>query len=362
MKQAIKKLAGISAILLLTLGASNIQAAQQRKSVNSSPLPLAQVRYWGYQIQNMDRNGAVEAIINSKYDMVVIEPTVTYEYDFDVKDMVQGIKASPASDGVHRKLVIAYIDIGQAEEWRWYWDGHPMYEEQGKCKSSYIKKIRKWASWVVACDPDGWAGNYPVAYWAPEWKDIVIYGTSLGLELYFRSILDEVIQDGFDGVYLDWVEAWEMDAVQDRAQQEGKNPGQEMLKLIREIREYGKQHNPNFIVIQQNSSELIREIGAENLKSAVDAIAQEGVWWEGDASDDWDDPDGHDQPSVSIDYYLPRLREYKAAGFPVFVCEYAVEHADEAYQKAKDEGFIAYATRRSLGRLTTTPPDFGGGL
>jgi cysteinyl-tRNA synthetase len=325
----------------------------------SDPLPLANVRYWAYQIQDLDISGNVNKIVNSQYDMVVIEPTVTYDSDFDAEDMVRRIKNSKASDGVHRKLVIAYIDIGEAEEWRWYWGNHQTYEEYGLCKTSYINQIRQWAPWVVACDPDGWGGNYPVAFWDEEWKDIVINGTNLGSSEYFNSMLDEVVQDGFDGVYLDWVEAWEMEAVQDRADNEGKDPGQEMLDFIKEIRAYGKQHNPDFIVIQQNSSELINEVGANELKNAVDAIAQEGVWWDGSGgNDDWSDPEGYDEPSCCTDYYLNRLQKYKNAGFPVFVADYAVNKADEVYQNAAAEGFVGYATRRSLAKLTTTPPDF----
>ncbi|NIM84094.1 MAG: hypothetical protein GTO20_35335 [Candidatus Aminicenantes bacterium] len=327
----------------------------------NSPMPLSSVRYWAYQIQDLDTGGAIQKIVDSTYDMVVIDPMVSHDYSFDTKDMVNRIKASKASDGVHRKLVIAYIDIGQAEEWRWYWDGHTTYEEKGECKNSYVQAIQTWAPWVVACDPDGWAGNYPVAFWENDWKDIVIHGTALGshLGLYFDSMLDEVIQDGFDGIYLDWVEAWEMDTVQTRAQNEGKDPGQEMLNFIKEMRTYGKQYNPDFIVIQQNSSQLINEVGANALKNTVDAIAQEGVWWDGNAiDDDWTNPDGYDQASCCTGYYLTRLRAYQAAGFPVFVCDYAVQQADAVYQKAAAEGFIAYATRRPLNRLTTTPPDF----
>ena len=327
----------------------------------SDPLPLADVRYWAYQIQDLDVPGNIDKIVNSQYDMVVIEPTVTYDPDFNAKNMVTRIKNSKASDNTHRKLVIAYIDIGQAEEWRWYWGNHQTFEEYGQCKTSYINQIKQWAPWVVACDPDGWGGNYPVAFWDDDWKDVVIYGTTLGAnnDIYFSSMLDEVIQDGFDGVYIDWVEAWEMDAVQDRAGNEGKDPGQEMLDFIKEIRAYGKQHNPGFIVIQQNSSELINEVGADELKNAVDAIAQEGVWWDGSGgNDDWTDPEGYDEPSCCTSYYLNRLRKYKNAGFPVFVIDYAVTKAGEVYQKAAAEGFIGYATRRSLARLTTTPPAF----
>jgi uncharacterized protein (TIGR01370 family) len=330
----------------------------------TSPLPLSAVRYWAYQIQELEDEEAVRKIVESRYDLVVIDPTVTYSYDFDARGMINRIKASKASDGHHRKLVLAYIDIGEAEEWRWYWDGHTTYEENGVCRNSHITEIRTWAPWVVACDPDRWAGNYPVAYWDEDWKDIVINGTGLGghLGLYFNSMLDEVIQDGFDGIYLDWVEAWEMDEVRQRAQNEDKEPGREMLNFIKEMRAYGKRYDPDFIVIQQNSSELVNEVGADALRDAVDGIAQEGVWYDGDAvDDDWNNPDGYDQQSCCTGYYLPRLRTYRAAGFPVLVCDYAVANADRVYDNAAAEGFIAYATRRSLSKLTTTPPTIPAG-
>lgn len=346
----------LSATLPLTLPLlpfSQASAAQ--------PLPLDEVRYWAYQIQKLDEAEAIEALAASRYDMLVVDPTVTTDWDFNAKQMVQVLKESKAYDGVHRKLVIAYIDIGQAEEWRWYWHGRPTFEQNGICQDEYVTAIQSWAPWVVACDPDGWGGNYPVAYWDLKWQEIVTGGTAFGsnLNLYFDSIMDEVVQDGFDGVYLDWVEAWEMVAVQKRAKNEGKNAGQEMLNLIQAIKNYGLQTNPSFIVIQQNSSELLSEVGVASLRGAVDAIAQEGVWWDGDAIDDnWNNPAGYDQANGSdlIDYYLPRLRNYKNNGFPVFVCEYAVANASKAYSKAAVEGFIGYATRRPLSQLTTTPP------
>lgn len=325
-----------------------------------SPLGLTQIKYWAYQIQSLEEPQAISTLANSKYDMLVIDPTVTHDFTFNAKRTVSILKSSRASDGIHRKLVLAYIDIGQAEEWRWYWNGRPTYEQFGECRDAYIKSIQKWAPWVVACDPDGWAGNYPVAFWASEWKDIVIHGTDLGsdLGLYFNSMLDEVIQDGFDGVYLDWVEAWEMEAVRKRAVQDGIQPALSMVKFIRDIKEYGRYHNPQFIVIQQNSSDLINNVPIDSLSDAVDGIAQEGVWWDGEAVEDWEDPDGYDMASGLAQYYLPRLRKYLHFGFPVFVCDYAVTKSNDVYKKAQSEKFIAYSTRRPLSRLTSTPPKF----
>jgi hypothetical protein len=70
------------------------EATVDTPTAESSPLPLSSVRYWAYQIQGLDTSGAIDKIVNSKYDMVIIEPTVTYDPDFDARDMVNRIKAS----------------------------------------------------------------------------------------------------------------------------------------------------------------------------------------------------------------------------------------------------------------------------
>ena len=55
-------------------------------------------------------------------------------------------------------------------------------------------------------------------------------------------------------------------------------------------------------------------------------------------------------------YYIHYLDQYKAAGLPVFDCEYALTRATAGYANATDKDYVPYCTRRSLGRLTTTPP------
>ncbi len=96
-----------------------------RQSNPNGPLPLPKVSYWAYQIQALDTAGAVDNLVASHYDMLVLEPTRTdWSSDaknFNTKEMVSRLKSSKAGDGIHRKLILAYIDIGEAEDWRWYW-------------------------------------------------------------------------------------------------------------------------------------------------------------------------------------------------------------------------------------------------
>jgi len=287
--------------------------------------------------------------------MLVLEPTRTdWSSDdmyFNTKAMVPQLRESKASDGIHHKLLIAYIDIGEAETWRWYWTWS---QEWGKGEP----RPADWPDYVLTHDPDGWEGCFPVAYWDEEWKDIVIYGRKHDSSPYrdYNSIIDEVIKDGFDGIYLDWVEAFENDAVIAEAQRQGKDPAGEMVEFIEEMRAYATLRDPDFIIIQQNAATLCRR--HPELFSVIDAISQEAIWYDGDAFDDWNAPDGYDTANDSslTDYYIEYLDQYLEAGLPVFNCEYALEYAGNAYIRSYDEGYISYCTRRSLSRLTTTPP------
>ncbi len=321
---------------------------------SAGPLSLVEVSYWAYQIQDISALGAVDALAASHYDMLVLEPTRTdwssNDKFFNTSAMISHLKKSMGSDGVHRKLVIAYIDIGEAEDWRWYWE----WSTAWNCTGS---PPEDWPSYILACDPDGWGGNYPVAYWDQQWKNIIIYGIgSDPAQRNYMSVLDEVITDGFDGIYMDWIEAFENADVIKAAQAVGKDPAQEMVLFIQEMRAYAAARNPDFILIQQNGAALIDK--HPELVTVLDGIAQEAIWFDGEATDDWNDPAGYDDindPTLTT-HYLGYLQKYQDAGLPAFSCEYALQHAGTAYANSLAHGFVPYVSRRSLGKVTTTEP------
>ena len=84
---------------------------------------LENVDFWAYQIQGMDDDGAVDQLAASHYDMLVIEPTRSDKesMDFDTQGAVSQLHASSGAN-LDSKIVVAYIDIGEAEDWRWYWE------------------------------------------------------------------------------------------------------------------------------------------------------------------------------------------------------------------------------------------------
>ena len=319
------------------------------------PVPVGQVRHWAYQIQGISAPGAVDRLGASHFDMFVLEPTRTdwssRDKYFRTKALVARLKRGLASDGTHRPLILAYIDIGEAEDWRWYWK----WSKGWDCSTP---KPADLPEYIITCDPDGWTGNYPVAYWNPLWKDIVIYGRNQNSYPYgdYTSIIDEVIKDGFDGIYLDWVEAFSNKAVQTAASLAGKDPAVEMIRFIQEMRAYAIARNPNFVIVQQNAADLCEK--HPELFDTIDAISQEAIWYDGEATDWWGDPKGHDilNPAWLSKWYVNLLNRYRAAGLPVFNCEYALSNAGSAYTKSYLKGYVPCVTRRSLSRLTTTTP------
>ena len=84
-----------------------------------------------------------------------------------------------------KRLVISYMSIGEAEDYRYYWQAG--WEPDNP-------------AFLDAENPH-WEGNYKVRYWEKEWKDIIFGNESS----YLKKILDA----DFDGIYLDIIEAFE---------------------------------------------------------------------------------------------------------------------------------------------------------
>jgi cysteinyl-tRNA synthetase len=306
---------------------------------------LHDVKFWAYQIQALWQPGSVDKLVASNYDMVVIDPTRSDKShdDFDTKGAVAKLHASKGLSG-KPKIVIAYIDIGEAESWRDYWQFWWEAPTVGK---------RGNPDFLLAPDPDGWANNYPVAYWDDRWKSIIIHGDN--------SLLKQIVDDGFDGVYLDWVEGFLNADVIAAAKAAKRDVAFEMTKFIGEMRAYARKRNPNFLIIQQNASELGNQ--RRDSLGVIDAIAQEQIWFDGKADTKWADVTACDLkvPATGDKYsqahYLGMLKLYKDNNVPIFNCEYACGvNAAAAYQSSSGEGFIPYVSRRPLDRLTDTPP------
>ncbi len=84
-----------------------------------------------------------------------------------------------------QRLVIAYMSIGEAEDYRFYW------------QSGWRSGSPEW----IEEENTSFEGNYIVRYWEPAWQAIILDGTT--------GYLKKVQDAGFDGVYLDIIDAFE---------------------------------------------------------------------------------------------------------------------------------------------------------
>jgi cysteinyl-tRNA synthetase len=218
------------------------------------------------------------------------------------------------TNGAGTRTVLAYMSIGEAEDYRFYW-------QEGWKQGNPL--------WLDEVNPD-WAGNFKVRYWDQDWQR-VIFGSPM-------SYVDKLLEAGFDGAYLDIIDAYAHYADQGRQSAES-----EMVEFVRALSAYAKGKDPDFLIIPQNAPEL----GAHaSYLEAVDGVAQEGLHYgydnEGEATD----------PSVTseIDAYLKRFLD---AGKLVLVVDYASspENVSDAYSLSRAKDYSSTVTTVDLDRL-----------
>jgi cysteinyl-tRNA synthetase len=118
----------------------------------------------------------LRALKSSEYDLLIIEPTLNGS--FFTKDEIEQLKYKKNGS---RRLVIAYFSIGEAEDYRYYWE------------KSWSKKLPDW----IVEENENWEGNYIVKYWSKEWQEIV---------KEYQRRLESI---GVDGYYLDTIDSFQ---------------------------------------------------------------------------------------------------------------------------------------------------------
>lgn len=326
------------------LGGAALSAGPARK------VRLDEVKLWAYNIQDVHTKRQYEQLVGSHFDMYVLEPVVTEVgmESFDIAGLIQDIRGHTMQTYGFDPIVLAYVDTGQAENWRWYCNW--------KCEVGD-------PDWIVAEDPDDWEDCFPVQFWRDEWKDIVIYGHA------GRSQVEETLKAGFDGIYMDWVEAFSDENVIASASEGIEFTAREMLAFIEEIAQYARfdspNANPDYLIVAQNAPDLY-PTDQSRYTSIVDAIAEEAVWFDGTGGfDNWRSKKGYNVKTKRLcpDWYrkvlrlLPKIRRH----MPVFIVEYAQrKKAKRVYRRlAPEHGFVPYCTRRSLQRLSRKPYPYG---
>jgi len=278
--------------------------------------PLLGVNDFLYQLQNLN----LSAIGDSAYDLVVMDYSAQGDDEsaFSTAEIAT-LQSSPGGD----KIVLAYMSIGEAEDYRFYWDEG--WDANGDGQPAPCAP-----AWLDVENPN-WEGNYKVRYWDPGWQSIVF------------SYTDRLLDAGFDGAYLDIIDAYEYYADQGRS-----SAAQDMVDLVAAIRAYAHARDPDFYIFPQNAPELAALITA--YLGSVDGIGQEDIYY------GYDDDDVMTPPTVTAELEAS-LDIFKDAGKLVLTVDYATTqgHIDDAYSKSGAKGYVPFVTVRDLDQLTVNP-------
>lgn len=145
---------------------------------------LSEVQNFLYLIdpESFDSKTAfINAVTATNYDLLIMDLFFRDGTAFTQSETEQlREKANGGS-----RLVVCYMSIGEAEDYRYYWQGD-------------WSKNRP--AWIDRENPD-WEGNFKVRYWDEAWQNI-IFGNG-------DAYLDRLLNAGFDGVYLDIIDAFQ---------------------------------------------------------------------------------------------------------------------------------------------------------
>lgn len=126
------------------------------------------------------KQGYLDSLRDTNYDLIIID--MYYQGEALSAGEVASLKVK--KNGAAR-LVFSYMSVGEAEDYRGYW------------QKSWSKSP---PAWVAEQNPD-WPGNFKVKYWAVDWKGI-LFGSP-------GAYLDMILDKGFDGAFLDVIDAFE---------------------------------------------------------------------------------------------------------------------------------------------------------
>ena len=285
---------------------------------------LSSINDWFYQLQGGDAGIDLTAIGDTAYDLIVIDYSRDGSGDEEfTNDEIDELKNS--SGGA--KIVLAYMSIGEAEDYRFYFD--PSWiDGSGELTAEA-------PDFFDEANPD-WPGNYKVRYWDSDWQTIIF------------GYLDRIIDAGFDGVYLDIIDAFEYFGP-DGDVPERPTAAEDMIDFVLAIASYARETRgvADFLVFPQNGASILDAEGGDTYLETVDGIGTEDTFYFGD--DDIDNPLDLEHAAT----VTPYLDQFVEAGKTVLAIDYLQDNDKLAdfYQRCGDSGYIPYSSVRELDQI-----------
>jgi len=288
---------------------------------------LGSVKSWGFHVGALD----VARTASSDLDLVVMDPEEVGRRDAHAaSDALVQLKRKPSGG---RRLVLAYLSIGQAESSRAYWDQRwSTALTRPTADTPHDPAVVAAPDWLAGEVP-GASGAFQVRFWDERWQRLMFGGE--------RSALERIVAAGFDGVVLGHAQAWKHWA---EARRSAKA---DMSALIEAISSRARALSPGFIVVLQNSEELLADARVQAaLDSVMKADLLHGIDGRPKARDD-------NRIRKSLKY----LRLAQQSGLPVLVVEHLTDPAaiDAARSRIESLGFVPGFAPRALDGLGWSP-------
>jgi len=265
------------------------------------------------------KSSAVAQLKESGRDWIVLDAAFANDTPWEQVDL-DAIRSGKAG-----RKVVAYISIGEAEDYRPYWQSH---------WGSNSTRTASAPAWLGIENPD-WKRNYQVKYWNADWQKLML------------GAIDDAMARGFDGIYLDIVdgfETYEQGAdgyLDDRINPETKQTyRRDMVDWVKAIASHARAKDPAALVIPQNGSQLVVD------KDFVEVISAQGI-------EDLFTNGKKLQPKSHRDEILSHLKLLASAKKPVLLIEYPKTRQGQALSKklAEENGLVWLVTDRQLKTL-----------
>ncbi|HNW92264.1 MAG TPA: endo alpha-1,4 polygalactosaminidase, partial [bacterium] len=224
--------------------------------------------------------------------------------------------------------ILAYFSIGEAENYRGYWQAFWDANDDGRPDPDA-------PAWLGPENPD-WDGNYAVRYWDPAWQELIL------------ARLDRLVTAGYDGVYLDLVDAFEYWGPDGDQPAPRNTAARDMADFIARLAARARTRNAAFLIVPQNGEALGEYAEYRRL---VNGIGREDVWYDGDDRQAGDETAG----------VLRALKRFQDDGKFVLTIDYPTTAGARAayYAAAGAAGMLALAPPRALDRCVTRAGDDG---
>lgn len=284
-------------------------------AVSRTPQPLANVATWRYQLDKYN----IDALSADTSDLLVIDFAKRQGKEQFTRQEIERLKTRP--DG-SRRFVVAYMSVGESEEFRFYWK--PAWNAPAQ------EPLPNW----IGEENCAWPKAHRVRYWDEGWKAINIRAPD--------SYLKRIVAAGFDGVYLDRVDIYET------FEKERPTARRDMIAHVVEIAKTARRLHPGFFVIPQNAEALL---DSDEYRRVIDGLGKESLLHGASAT-------AVRNAEQDISWSAGMLKKLLYEGKPVFTVEYLVnpEHINATAIELRRKGFVPAFEPRALDGSDPTQP------